>query len=78
MRGDLLVIGILLALLVASAAVVFWVWNELADVALDLHGWLALASGVVVTFLLGVGLMTLVYHSHRRGFDERAGHHRNG
>lgn len=78
MRGDLLVIGILLALLVVSAAVALWVWNELADVALDLHGWLALAGGVVATFLLGVGLMTLVYQSHRRGFDERAGHDRDG
>lgn len=78
MRGDLLLIGSLLALLAASATVALWVWNELADVTLDLHGWLALAGGVAATLVLGVGLMVLVYQSHRRGFDERAGHDRDG
>lgn len=77
MRGDHLLIGLLLLLLAASGAVALWVWRELSDVALDLHGWLALAGGVAATLVLGVGLMTLVYQSHRRGFDERAGHDRD-
>ena len=74
MRGDVLVIGLLLALLALAAAVALWAWRELDDVPLDLHGWLALAGGVAATLVLGVGLMVLVYQSHRRGFDERAGH----
>jgi hypothetical protein len=78
MRGDVLLIALLLAMLAASTAVALWVWRELADAPMDLHGWLALAFGVVATLLLGVGLMTLVYRSHRRGFDERAGHERDG
>lgn len=77
MRGDVLLVALLLVLLAASAGVAFWVWRELADVPLDLHGWLALAGGVVATLVLGVGLMTLVYRSHRHGFDERAGHDRD-
>ncbi len=76
MRGDLLLIGILLALLAASAAVASWAWYELGEVVIEPEGWLALAGGVAATFLLGVGLMMLVYRSHRRGFDERAGHDR--
>lgn len=73
MRGDRVLIGVLLALLATSLGVALWVWQELGPVALGLHGWLALGGGVTATLLLGVGLMVLVYQSHRRGFDERAG-----
>lgn len=73
MRGNLLLIGVLLALLASSLGVSLWVWHELGPVAIGPHGWLALAGGVVATLLLGIGLMALVYWSHRRGFDERAG-----
>jgi len=78
MRGDVLLIALLSAVLAASMVVALRVWRELADVSMDPHGWLALAAGVVATLVLGVGLMTLVYRSHRRGFDERAGHDRDG
>lgn len=74
MRGDRLLILVLLVLLVLSTAVALWVWHELGEVAITVEGWLALAGGAAATLLLGVGLMALVYHSHRRGFDERAGH----
>jgi hypothetical protein len=73
MRGDHLLILALLALLALSTAVALWVWRELGDVAIELEGWLALAGGAAATLLLGVGLMVLVYQSHRRGFDDRAG-----
>jgi hypothetical protein len=73
MRGDHLLILALLALLALSTAVALWVWRELGEVAIELEGWLALAGGAAATLLLGVGLMVLVYQSHRRGFDDRAG-----
>ncbi|GBD41976.1 hypothetical protein HRbin39_01363 [bacterium HR39] len=41
---------------------------------MGLHGWIALALGALVTLLLGGGLMALVFHSARRGYDDRAGH----
>jgi hypothetical protein len=71
--GTLLVAGVLAALLAAAVLFAWYVWRELGEVELGLHGWLALALGVVATAGLGVGLMMLVYHSHRRGYDERAG-----
>jgi hypothetical protein len=40
---------------------------------LGVHGWIAFTLGVVVTSLLGVGLMALVFHSDRSGQDESAG-----
>ncbi len=67
-----LTLSILAALLAASAAVAYWVWQELGDVEISGHGWLALSLGAVATFLVGAGLMALVFFSSRRGYDERA------
>lgn len=63
---------VLLGLLLASSAVGFWVWQELGDVEISRHGWIALGLGAAATFLVGAGLMALVFFSHRRGYDERA------
>lgn len=68
------VVAVLLALLAAAAAVGWWAWAELADIEMSMHGYVALAIGVVATLGLGMGLMWLVYFSHRRGFDDEAGH----
>ena len=38
-----------------------------------MHGKIALFAGVTVTLLLGMGLMWLVYFSHKRGYDDEAG-----
>ncbi len=65
------VLGFLLALAVGVA---FSVWRALAEVELGLHGIVALLLGVGVTLALGIGLMCLVYFSHRHGYDERAGY----
>ena len=67
-----LTIMILAALLIASTGVAFWVWQELGDVEISGHGWLALSLGAGATFLVGAGLMSLVFFSSRRGYDERA------
>lgn len=71
--GTLVAVGVLAGLLAAAVLFAWSVWRELGDVALGLHGWLALGLGVTATLGLGVGLMLLVYHSHKRGYDERAG-----
>ena len=62
-----------LGLLVAAAGVGWWGWHQLADVEMSLHGYIALALGVVATLGLGVGLMWLVYYSDRQGYDDEAG-----
>lgn len=38
------------------------------------EGWLALAAGALLTLAVGVGLVRLMFISHKRGFDERAHH----
>lgn len=76
-----LTVAILVLLLGASAAVAYWVWHELGDVEMSGHGWLALVLGASATFIVGAGLMALVFFSSRRGYDERANrpgdHHRD-
>lgn len=71
--GTWLTAAVLLGLLVMAGLVAGYVWRELGDVTLGLHGWLALGLGVGATAGLGVGLMMLLYYSHRHGYDERAG-----
>ena len=54
-------------------AVAVYLWISLGDVAIGFAGYLALIAGGLAALGLGVGLMSLVYYSHRKGFDERAG-----
>ncbi len=59
------------ALFVAAVAAIAVVnWRDIGDVGIDLNGWIALALGVLVTLALGIGLMSLVFISNRRGYDE--------
>lgn len=73
MKRTIGVVVTLAALLVAAAAVAWWGWNQLADVEMGIHGYIALALGVLATLGLGMGLMWLVYYSDRHGFDDEAG-----
>ena len=59
-------------LLAAAGGLALHLWLEMEDVRLGFHGWLALGLGVGLSLLLGVGLMTLVFLSARRGYDEAA------
>ena len=60
-----------IALFVAAVAAIAVVnWRDIGDVGIDLNGWIALALGVLVTLALGIGLMSLVFISNRRGYDE--------
>ena len=62
---------------VGAGAVVFAVlvmvtrlWLGTGGSHLSSAGWFAMVLGVVVTLGLGIGLMTLVFFSNRRGYDE--------
>ena len=67
-----LTLTVLLGLFALASVFGYWVWVELGDVEMSHHGWIALTLGVVMTFLVGAGLMALVFFSHRRGYDDRA------
>lgn len=73
MSGTLGMVLVLLGLLAAAGAVAWWAWTELAGVTISTHGWIALGLGASATLIVGVGLMYLVYYSHRRGYDDEAG-----
>jgi hypothetical protein len=72
--GTWLAIFIILSLVIITGVVGWWVWSQVRDVQIGMHGWIALILGITVTSLLGFGLMALVWRSDREGYDERAGH----
>jgi hypothetical protein len=59
-------IVIVVAILAAAVAVL---WASSGDSQVTLEGEAALALGVIVTVLLGGGLMTVVFLSNRTGQD---------
>ena len=64
-------------LVVAAIVVVAAVnWGDIGDAGIDTNGWIALVLGVLVTLAVGVGLMTLVFISNRRGYDDPPGEDR--
>lgn len=66
-----------IALLIALAGmlggvvfVVYLAWHRIGDAALPGHFMVAMTLGIVVSLVVGVGLMALVFYSSRRGHDE--------
>ncbi len=58
-KGIFLIV-VLVALLLLAGAYATFVWFDLGDVDVSGHGNFALALGVVFSFLIGGGLMTLL------------------
>lgn len=65
-------IAIVVAMLIVAIVVTISIgnWNFVGNSGIDLNGWIALILGVVVTLVVGIGLMALVFISNRRGYDE--------
>jgi len=63
----------LFALLVA----VFWfagaTWVRLGGDPIPTYGWFAIIGGVFFSLLVGGGLMALIFHSSRHGYDDLSG-----
>lgn len=51
--------------------VMFGVVSDWDASAMSVHGWIALGIGTVLSIALGVGLMSLVFYSARKGYDDR-------
>jgi hypothetical protein len=45
-------------------------WSAIGGSGISPAGWLAMALGILATLALGIGLMSLVFISNRRGYDE--------
>jgi hypothetical protein len=53
------------------AGVMFGVLTGWDSSAMSIHGWIALTLGTLLSLAVGGGLMALVFHSARRGYDDR-------
>ena len=62
----------LLALLGIIAMLALGAWDLIGNVQISRQGLIALGLGVGISVLLGAGLMTLMFFSSRRGYDDRA------
>lgn len=60
----------LFALLLAA----FWfagrTWLHLGGDEIPLYGWVAIGGGVFFSLVVGIGLMALIFYSHRHGYDD--------
>lgn len=72
MRSFLLIASLLGLLAVAIVATVY-LWIDFGDTEISTAGMIAMIAGVLVAFLLGAGLMALVFISNRRGWDDHHG-----
>ncbi|HEX9791600.1 MAG TPA: hypothetical protein VGA60_13155 [Kiloniellales bacterium] len=70
MRIFLLVaaLGVMLAVSLSLAAYLWW---DIGQVEMGIHGLIAMVLGALLSLLLGGGLMALVFYSHKRGYDDR-------
>lgn len=68
------VLFVVISLLALAGAVLLgaYGWMSGGDTEIGGHGWAALAIGVVVSLVVGGGLMALVFISSRRGYDDGA------
>jgi hypothetical protein len=67
--GGWITILVLLGFLVGALAYAVHGWNSVGAVGIPLTGWIFLVAGVVLTLLIGGGLMALMFYSSRKGRD---------
>lgn len=69
---------LLTLVLAAMLAFALWgfgaAWKMAGNAPMSIHGYIALGLGVVLSILLGGGLMALAFHSSRRGYDDDKSH----
>lgn len=65
------VLSIIAVVFVLAGGAAWFLWNQVSEVEMSPMGVWMLIGGVVFTLGLGIGLMALVYHSHKSGHDDR-------
>ncbi len=70
--GAWIVLIVLLSLLVAACVFAYVGWTCESGFVVPTAGYVALTLGVVLSLLVGVGLMALVFYSSRAGYDQPA------
>lgn len=72
-KSTWIMVAIAVAVLLAVFIFIAHVWAAIGVVTISRAGWVAIVFGVIVTLILGTGLMALVFISSREGLDEAAG-----
>lgn len=69
--------ALLLIALFALLGLAFWfagsAFTKIRGDAIPLYGYAAIGGGVLVSLLVGGGLMALVFYSNRHGYDDLSG-----
>jgi hypothetical protein len=68
--GSGIIFAVLMSLLVATGVIIYLGWTVGDDVALPASSYIAMALGVIFSLAVGFGLMTLIFYSSRKGYDE--------
>ena len=68
-RAGWLAIVVLVAFLAWAIWYAAHTWSALAGVGISTAGWVMLGLGVIVTLIVGGGLMALLFYSSRKNFD---------
>ena len=66
--GKFLLLAFMGVFLIVSVWWATWVWGSM-NAELSTDGNIALTLGIVVSLVVGVGLMVLLFQSDRRGYD---------
>jgi hypothetical protein len=69
----LLILVPLFALLAVSLWFAASAWLHFDNGGIPLYGYVAIIGGVVMSLLVGGGLMALVFYSSRHGYDDLSG-----
>ena len=72
-RGSWFALAVAVLAMAIAIAVSVFNWESIGNSGISVNGWIALVLGVLVTLAIGVGLMTLVFISSRRGYDDPEG-----
>jgi len=73
MKKIIIIFSFILVLLI-SIFFSFKLWFNMGFVDISANGILAITFCIIVSLILGIGLMTLVFFSSRFGFDEQVNH----
>jgi len=70
--GRYILLACLLLILALTVGVATLAWNAGDGVEISGHGYAAMTLGIIFSLLVGVGLMSLVFYSSRKGYDRSA------
>ncbi len=68
--GSWIILIVLLSLLVATGVVIYLGWTLGNGTDVPTSGYAAMAFGVIISLVVGFGLMALLFYSSRKGYDE--------